>query len=72
MIANEEQIPTVDKVQAVQTQVRTVILQNNNVVNATEAARQEIAEITIYETMIALGLLANANRSGDQAKPGTA
>ncbi len=68
MIANQEQIPPVEKVQAVQTQVRTVILQNDNVINATEAARQEIAEITIYETMIALGLLANANQTGDRAQ----
>ena len=68
IIANQEQIPSVDKVQAVQNQVRTVILQNNNVVNATEATRQEIAEVTIYETMIALGLLANADRAGDRNK----
>ncbi len=66
IIANQEPIPNVDKVQAVQKQVRTVILQNNSVVQATDAARQEIAEVTIYETMIALGLLANANQTGDR------
>ena len=68
IIANQEQIPPVNQVQAVQNQVRTVMLQNPNLVQATEATRQEIAEVTIYETMIALGLLANANRASDRGK----
>ena len=68
IVANQEEIPSVDKVQAVRNQVRKVMLNNNNLVQATEAARQEIAEITIYETMIAWGLLTNANHIGDRVK----
>ena len=65
IIANQEAIPSVSKVQAVQNQVRTVMLQNPYVIQATATKRQEMAEAMIYETMIALGLLNNATRTGD-------
>ena len=65
IIANQEPIPSVAKVRAVQNQVRAVMLQNPNVIQATATKRQQMAEVMIYETMIALGLLNNATRAGD-------
>ena len=68
LVANQEQIPSVTKVKAVQNQVRTVMLHNEQVIQAPEATRQTMAEIMIYETMIVLGLRANANRTGHPAQ----
>ena len=51
IVANQEPIPAVAKVSAVQDQVRAVMLQNPNVVQATAETRQQMAEVMIYETM---------------------
>ena len=65
IVANQEPIPAVAKVRAVQDQVRAVMLQNPNVIQATAETRQQMAEVMIYEMMIAFGLLNNATRAGD-------
>lgn len=66
MIANQEQVPAAQKVSVVQSQIRASVTQNPRFVAMSDRERQEIAEGLIYETMLAFGMLNNAQ--SDPAK----
>ncbi len=66
MIANKADVPAPQRVAAVKGQMMDTLATNQMVRQASEVQRQEIAEGMVYETMLALGMRANANRTGNK------
>lgn len=64
MISNQAPVPTAKAVRAARAQLAEALLSNHELVRSGDDVKQTIAESLVYETMLALGIHANATRSG--------
>lgn len=68
MVANQEPIPSLDKVKAARAQISNVILNNPSISQGNDARKQTISETLIYETMMAISMNNQFNKIGPPSR----